>query len=49
MPEKPWLSILAIVLCLGGFYYVTARKGGVTFNWPLVIVLGFVTLLYTLL
>ena len=48
------LSILAIILCLGGIYYAIARTGGVTlrgaiFNWPLVIVLGFVTLRYILL
>ena len=48
------LSILAIILCLGGIYYAIARKGGVTFrgaifNWPLVIVAGFVSLLFILL
>ena len=28
------LSILASILCLGGIYYVTARKGGVTCRGP---------------
>ncbi len=48
------ISILTIILVLGGIYYVFASKGGVTFrgavfNWPLVIVAGFVTLLFILL
>lgn len=35
------LLLVALVLLLGGVYYVTARKGGVTFreavfNWPMV-------------
>jgi hypothetical protein len=48
------LSILAIILVLGGVNYVLASKSEVTFrgaifNWPLVIVAGFVTLLSVLL
>lgn len=47
------LSILAIILVLGGIYYVFASKGGVTlrgaiFNWPLVVVAGFWTLWFIL-
>ena len=47
------LSITAIILFIGGVYYVTARKKGVTlriaiFNWPLVILAGIVTFLYAL-
>jgi len=39
-----------LILFLGGVYYVTARKEGVTFrgaifNWPLVIVAGIVAFL----
>lgn len=35
------LLLVALILLLGGGYYVTARKGGVTFreavfNWPMV-------------
>lgn len=44
------LSIVAIILFIGGVYYVTARKKGVTlseaiFNWPLVFLAGVVTFL----
>ena len=47
------LSILAIILVLGGIYYVFAPKNKVTFrgaifNWPLVIVAGFWTLWFVL-
>ena len=46
------ISILAIILVLGGIYYVLARGitlRGAIFNWPLVGVAGFVTLLFILL
>ena len=48
------LLILAIILVLGGVYYVLAPKSEVTFrgasvNRPLVLVAGFVTLLFILL
>ena len=44
------LPVAALILLLGGVYYATARKGGVTFreavfNWPLVIVAGIVAFL----
>jgi hypothetical protein len=47
------LSILAIILCLGGIYYAIARTGGITFrraifNWPLVVVAGLWTLWFIL-
>ena len=47
------LSLVALLLLLGGVYYVTARKDGVTFreaifNWPLVIVAGLIAFLYLL-
>ncbi len=47
------LSIAALILFIGGIYYVTARKNGVTFreaifNWPLVIAAGAITSLYLL-
>lgn len=47
------LSILAIILVLGGIYYVFAPKSkatfrGAIFNWPLVIVLGLWTLWFIL-
>jgi hypothetical protein len=44
------LAVAALILLLGGVYYVTARKEGVTFreavfNWPLVILAGIVAFL----
>jgi hypothetical protein len=44
------LAIAALILLLGGVYYVTARKEGATFresvfNWPLVILAGIVAFL----
>jgi len=42
--------VAALLLLLGGVYYVTSRKKGVTFreavfNWPLVILAGLVAFL----
>jgi hypothetical protein len=44
------LAIAALILLLGGVYYVTARKEGATFreaifNWPLVILAAIVAFL----
>ena len=44
------LAVAALILLLGGVYYITARKEGVTFreavfNWPLVILAGIVAFL----
>ena len=41
------MVVAVLVLLIGGVYYVTARKKGVTFreaifNWPMVIVASFV-------
>ena len=47
------LVVAALILLLGGVYYATGRKQGVTFreavfNWPLVIVAAIVTFLFLL-
>jgi len=47
------LNLAVLILLLGGVYYVTARKEGVTFreavfNWPLVILAGGVVFLLLL-
>lgn len=44
------LVVAALLLLIGGVYYVTSRKDGVTFreaifNWPLVILVGIVVFL----
>ena len=44
------LAVAVLILLLGGVYYITARKEGVTFreavfNWPLVILAGIVAFL----
>jgi hypothetical protein len=41
LPLVLTLLLVALILLLGGVYYATARKGGVTFreavsNWPMV-------------
>ena len=47
------LLLVALVVLLGGIYYVTARKGGVTFreaifNWPMVSTAWGVTVVFLL-
>jgi len=47
------LATAVIILGLGGVYYATGRKRGVTsreavFNWPLVILAGIIAFVYLL-